>query len=107
MKELHMTHPRTRSMTIDAHDENIPVIRLRFITRPNGMAYFLTKDVGEYLGLNAIETGDCLEVLEHWNVPYIEETVDDRGKVIGPVGLITEQDYRKLTAEAVKRRASA
>lgn len=107
MKELNMTHPRINTMTIDAHDEDIPVIRLRFITRPDGTAYFLTKDVGEHLGLNAIETGDCLEVLEHWGVPYAEEAVNDRGKVIGPVGLITEADYRKLSIEAAKLRLDA
>lgn len=93
-------------MTIDAHHEDVPVIRLRFIKKFDGASYFLTRDVGRFLELNNADTGDCLEVLEHWNVPFSEEIVSDRGKIIGPVGLITEQNYRKLAVEAAKRRVS-
>lgn len=106
MKRIGMTHLAIRTMTIDAHDDDIPVIRLRFVTKPNGASYFLTRDVGKLLELNNIDTDDCLEMLEHWDVPFFEETVSDRGKVIGPVGLITEQDYRKLAVKATERRAS-
>lgn len=96
----------TRTMTIDAHDEDVPVIRLRFIMKPDGSSYFLTSDVGKFLELNNTDTNDCLEILEHWGVPFVQETVTDRGKVIGPVGLITEPDYRKLAARAADHRAS-
>ncbi len=102
-----MTHLAIRTMTIDAHDEDIPVIRLRFVVKPDGSSYFLTRDIGRSLDLNNTDTGDCLEILEHWGVAFIEETVSDRGKVIGPVGLITEHDYRKVAVEAAKLRAFA
>ncbi|WP_320198949.1 hypothetical protein RMR16_019405 [Agrobacterium sp. rho-13.3] len=63
--------------------------------------------MGKFLELNNTDTNDCLEILEHWGVPFVQETVTDRGKVIGPVGLITEQDYRKLAVEATKHRAAS
>jgi hypothetical protein len=101
-----MTHLAIRTLTVDAHDEDVPVIRLRFVKKPDGAAYFLTRDVGKLLDLNSAYTNDCLEVLERWGVPFAEETVSERGNVIGSVGLITEDDYRKLAVEAAKRRAS-
>lgn len=99
-----MTHLPIRTMTIDAHDESIPVLRLRFVTKPDGASFLLTRDVGEYLGINADEDDDCLDVLTDFGIPFTTATVKDRGQIIGPVGLISECDHKRLVTEVSKLR---
>ncbi len=102
-----MSFPRIRTMTIDSHDEDVAIIRIRFINAADGSAEFLTTDVGEHLDINADEDGDCLDVLTDFGIPFTKTTVNDRGQIIGPVGLISERDYRRLIVEVSKLRLDA
>ncbi|MDR7145556.1 hypothetical protein [Rhizobium sp. BE258] len=92
-----MTYPLIRTMTIDAHDPNIPVISFRFIEM-NATNYFLARDVAGYLDQAADEDGDYRSALEAASVSYTEAIVSDRETVIGPVAVVTEAAYRELVA---------
>ncbi|WFU49031.1 hypothetical protein [Sinorhizobium terangae] len=90
-----MSHPRTKTLIIDQHDESIPLIRLRFV-EIDGTLYHLAKDVGAAIGLKADDDGDYRQTLEGYRVEYLMSTVSDRGTVLGPLALITDEDYRQL-----------
>lgn len=95
-----MSYPRTNTITIDRHDESIAPVRLRFV-EVGGTAYHLAKDVCESIGLKADEDGDYRLTLEGHGVDYLMSMVSDRGTVLGPLALITDEDYRRL-AKAVR-----
>lgn len=102
-----MTFPRIRTMTIDSHDENVAIMSLRFITGPDGRPAYLTTDIGEHLGINSDEDGNCLDVLTDFGIPFIKLTVSDRGQIIGPVTFVSDQDFGRLVPEVWKLRQDA
>lgn len=102
-----MPLPRIQTMTIDKHDEDVAIIRIRFITGPDGRSLYLTTDVGEHLGINSDEDGNCLDVLTDFGIPFIKLTVSDRGQIIGPVSLVSDQHFGRLATEVWKLRQDA
>lgn len=100
-----MTFPRIKTLTIDSHDDDIPLIVSRFVVI-DGTPYHLAKDICTYSTLTADEDGDYRGALTRLSVPFIDSMVHDRGDTFGPVALVTD-DARAVIATKSKPKASA
>ncbi|MBB4576612.1 hypothetical protein CO653_33395 [Rhizobium anhuiense] len=100
-----MNFPRINTMTTEMHTGDVQ--RLRFVVLNGSAAYFLAKDVGSLIGLRADDDGDYRSVLEQFGISFFDAVVSDQSGPIGSHALITEQDYKRLIAEAIKRLAVA
>ncbi len=102
LRNNNMPHPRTKTITIDQHDESVPLVRLRFV-EIDGTLVYVAKDVGAAIGLRADDDGDYRQTLQGYGVNYLMSVVSDRGNISGPLALITDAAYRQLS-EAVRQK---
>ncbi|PZU83087.1 MAG: hypothetical protein DI528_17980 [Shinella sp.] len=100
-----MTFPRIKTITIDSHDDAIPLIVSRFVVI-DGTPYHLAKDICTYSTLTADEDGDYRGALTGLKVPFIDSMVHDRGNTFGPVALIAD-DARAIIATKASTNVTA
>ncbi|MBY5868784.1 hypothetical protein [Rhizobium leguminosarum] len=87
-----MTFPRIKTITIDSHDETIPVVRFRLVEIA-GTNYHLAQDIGHHLGLKASEEGDYRSALVEAGIPFIDLVVFERDQPLGLHALLTEAAF--------------
>jgi hypothetical protein len=101
-----MTFPRIKTMTIDSHDEAVPLIRLRLVEVDSQLMH-LARDIAMFMSLPVDEDGDCHAALDHFGVSYrLLKVSDQHGAIIGPVALITENGFRHLKDAVIASRQS-
>jgi len=89
-----MSHLRIKTMTIDSHDESIPVVSLRFV-EIDGINHHLARDVGRYLGLKVDDDGDYRSVLTKAGIPFVDLPVFHRDQPLGLHALISEAAFNQ------------
>ena len=101
-----MTIPRIKTMTIDSHNEAIPVIRFR-IVEIDGQPLHLAKDIAAFMSLPVDDDGDCRSALDRLGISYrLSEVSDPHGEIFGPVALVTEYGFRQLREADIASRRS-
>ncbi|MBD9558449.1 hypothetical protein [Ensifer sp. ENS03] len=99
-----MTIPRIKTMTIDSHDEAIPVIRLR-LAEIDGQSLHLAQDIAAFMSLPVDGDGDCRSALDHFGITYrLSKVTGPQGEIFGPVALVTEYGFRQLKDAAIASR---
>ncbi|SDM28798.1 hypothetical protein [Ensifer sp. YR511] len=101
-----MTIPRIKTVTIDSHDEAVPVVRFRIVDI-DGQPLHLAKDIAALMSLPLDEDGDYRLALDHFGISYrLSKVSDPHGEISGPVALITEHGFRQLKDAVIASRYS-